>query len=274
MCRRKRKTVPDFCDIQLERWKSPDYDDIITDSLWILPSRTDTDGHKLDYYGGFIPQIVNQVFRRYTKQDDIVVDWFLGSGTSAVEAVNLHRRLIGVELNADLLDYVSSKLPPDTLQTRIRLIAGDSTSAETAARVKSALAEMGRAKAQLAVLHPPYSDIIRFSDLPADLSNCGSTESFLEAFESVASNAYDCLEKGRFAVLVIGDKYAAGELDPLGFKCMQVMNRVGFRTKSIVVKNITGNEIAKGKNNNLWRYRALAGGFYVFKHEYVIIFFK
>jgi len=52
------------------------------------------------------------------------------------------------------------------------------------------------------------------------------------------------------------------------------MNEVGFKTKSIIVKNIEGNEIAKGKNNNLWRYRALAGGFYVFKHEYVMIFFK
>jgi len=73
---------------------------------------------------------------------------------------------------------------------------------------------------------------------------------------------------------VIGDKYANGQLDPLGFRCMQAMNEVGFKTKSIIVKNIEGNEKAKGKDNNLWRYRALAGGFYIFRHEYVIILFK
>lgn len=274
MAQRRRRKTPDFCDIELDRWNSEQYSDIITDSLWILSSRTDTNGHKLDYHGGFIPQIANQTFRRYTKENDVVIDWFLGSGTSAIEAVNLNRRLIGVDLNAELVEYVRSKLPADLPDDRIRLIVGDSTTQQTAAEVRSALADMGKDEAQLAVLHPPYADIIKFSELEADLSNRGSTESFLAAFELAARNAYDCLEKGRFAVLVIGDKYSAGELDPLGFKCMDAMNRVGFRTKSIVVKNITGNEVAKGKNNNLWRYRALAGGFYVFKHEYVMIFVK
>jgi hypothetical protein len=43
--------------------------------------------------------------------------------------------------------------------------------------------------------------------------------------------------------------------------------------KSIVVKNF---EETRGKKNQreLWRYRALANGFYVFKHEYIMIFKK
>jgi hypothetical protein len=40
------------------------------------------------------------------------------------------------------------------------------------------------------------------------------------------------------------------------------------------VKNIEGNERGKGRDSNLWRYRALQHGFYVFKHEYVVIFQK
>ena len=80
------------------------------------------------------------------------------------------------------------------------------------------------------------------------------------------------LQPGRFAVLVIGDKYTNGELIPLGFNCMQKMNEVGFKTKSIIVKSIEGNEKAKGRDGNLWRYRALAGGFNIFKHEYVMVF--
>ena len=61
-------------------------------------SRQNTNGHVFDYHGNFIPQIANQAFLRYTKENDIIMDWFLGSGTSAIEAVNLSRRLIGVEL--------------------------------------------------------------------------------------------------------------------------------------------------------------------------------
>ncbi|MCX8053180.1 MAG: site-specific DNA-methyltransferase [Armatimonadetes bacterium] len=261
-----------YSDIDLARWK--DYDHVLTDSLWLLKSRKNTNGHKLDYHGNFIPQIAEQMMLRYTKENDIVVDWFLGSGTSAIEAVNLNRRLIGVELKPDLVEYVRSKLPAEALVSQVKLIQGDSTTAEAKEAVRSALVKMGCWAAQLSILHPPYADIIKFSDLEGDLSNSGSTEEFLMLFAKVAQNAYETLEKDRFAALVIGDKYSNGELVPLGFKCMQVMNEVGFKTKSIIVKNIEGNEIAKGKSNNLWRYRALAGGFYVFKHEYVMVFVK
>ena len=136
----------------------------------------------------------------------------------------------------------------------------------------TALRELGSDFAHLLVLHPPYADIIKFSDSPADLSNTASTEAFLDGFETVARHGYELLAPGRFAALIIGDKYAKGELVPLGFWCMERMNRIGFKTKAIIVKNIEGNEKGKGKDANLWRYRALAGGYYIFKHEYVMVF--
>ena len=74
--------------------------------------------------------------------------------------------------------------------------------------------------------------------------------------------------------LVIGDKYAKGELVPLSFECMNECRHVGFKLKAINVKDIQGNEKGKGKQGNLWKYRALKQGFYVFKHEYIIIFRK
>ena len=93
-------------------------------------------------------------------------------------------------------------------------------------------------------------------------------------FEKVAQNGYDLLEKDRFAALIIGDSYKNSEVQPLGFECMARMMKLGFRLKGIIVKDIQGNERAKGRTANLWRYRALAGGFYIFKHEYVMIFQK
>ena len=46
------------------------------------------------------------------------------------------------------------------------------------------------------------------------------------------------------------------------------------REMSDRIAKMVGNERAKGKTANLWRYRALAGGFYIFKHEYVMVFQK
>ena len=82
------------------------------------------------------------------------------------------------------------------------------------------------------------------------------------------------LEQNRFAALIIGDKYANSRYISLGFECQRRMEELGFVTKAVIVKNITGNEKAKGKTANLWRYRALSGGFNIFEHEYIMIFQK
>jgi hypothetical protein len=83
----------------------------------------------------------------------------------------------------------------------------------------------------------------------------------------------EVLEDGRFLAIVIGDKYSRGEWIPLGFYVMERAMKLGLKLKSIVVKNF---EETRGKRNQkeLWRYRALVGGFYVFKHEYIFIFQK
>lgn len=272
---RKRPKTPSYSDIDLNRWQ--EYDHVWTNSLWLIESRDRTGGHRLDYHGNFVPQIATQAYLRYTREDDIVLDLFLGSGTSAIEAVRLNRRLVGVELKPELVAYVRSKISstaPALLDDRIHILRGDSTSGEAAAHVRETLEAMGAEYAQLLILHPPYHSIIRFSDDPADLSNAPSLDDFLALFETVAGHGFGLLEPGRFAVLVIGDEYTKGELIPLGFYCLERMQRLGFRTKAIVVKNITGNERGKGRDTNLWRYRALAGGYYIFKHEYVVIFQK
>ena len=267
--RKRREPVTPFNDLDFSRWK--EYSDLWTDSLWIIPQRARGNGHALEYHGNFVPQIATQTFQRFSRAQDVVLDLFLGSGTSAVEALRLQRRCIGVELKPELAEHVRAKTQAED---RVQVICGDSASPETAAAVRSALAAWGRDGADLLMLHPPYADIIRFSERPECLSNADSTEQFLEMFRRVAEQGFALLSPSRFAVLVIGDKYAGGELVPLGFECMRVMNETGFRTRSIVVKNIEGNEVGKGRTSNLWRYRALRGGFYVFKHEYVMIFDK
>lgn len=272
--RKKRKTreALAYSDIDLSLWK--EYPDVWTDSLWMVNARAKSGGHNLDYHGNFVPQIATQVMERFTKAGDIVLDLFLGSGTSAIEAINLNRRLVGVELNPKQVQIVRQKLGVEAPEQGIHVVCGDSSSRKTLRTIRKALDEMHAQSVQLLLLHPPYHDIIRFSEDQADLSNATSTKDFMRMFRKVAKVGWELLDPGRFAVVVIGDKYEKKELVPLGFMCMQEMNRVGFRTKSIVVKNITGNERGKGKDSNLWRYRALAGGFYIFKHEYILIMQK
>ncbi|MCB9805107.1 hypothetical protein H6769_05840 [Candidatus Peribacteria bacterium] len=57
----------------------------------------------------------------------------------------------------------------------------------------------------LAILHPPYADIIKFSDQEGDLSNTKDAQHFLESFGKVIHNTYKILKKKGY--IVIEDTY-------------------------------------------------------------------
>jgi hypothetical protein len=122
-------------------------------------------------------------------------------------------------------------------------------------------------------MHPPYFDIIKFSEDPRDLSNAASIDIFLAMIGKIVDNAAQVLDKGRYLVVVIGDKYVKGDLIPLGFQTMNAVVQRGFSLKSIIVKNFEDTS-GKRSQKDLWRYRALVGGFYIFKHEYIFLFKK
>ena len=258
--------MPVFNDLNLDNWKESE---IWTDSLWIVSKRDKTGKHNGFYHGNFIPQIPRQFILRYTKKNEIIFDPFLGSGTTAYEAENLNRNFIGIDIQKKLVDYVGKNI--EHKDNFFDLIIGDSTKTEIFERVKEILRNHKKRNIQLAILHPPYANIIKFSDLKGDLSNAKSLKDFLEKFSVILKNTIEILEKGRYLVIVIGDKYTAGQWIPLGFYCLNEAQKLGLTLKSIVIKNMEGNR-AKRNKEGIWRYRALSSDYYIFKHEYILIF--
>ncbi len=256
-------------DLNLNRWK--EYDDIITDSLWMLNKRDNSGVHHAGYWGNFIPQIPNQLLRRYTKKGEWILDPFLGSGTTLIEAQRLGRNAVGIELSKKVLGQTKKNIAKESNPYKVKLefVNGDSSSVD----LKGTLSVLDIKSFQFQIFHPPYWDIIKFSDSKSDLSNAKSIEEFLNGFGRVLDNCLPRLDKKRFLAVVISDKYSGGEWIPLGFYVMQEVLKRGMILKSTIVKNFD-ETTAKRNQKELWRYRALAGGFYIFKHEYIFIFQK
>jgi len=259
--------MPRFNDFDLTKWR--ELTDIDTNSLWIIDKRDNTGAHSGSYHGNFVPQIVNQLLKRYTKQGDWVLDPFMGSGTTLIEAGRLQRNAIGIELNGAVAAEAEARMASEPADTSRAVYAGDST----AINIDNILREQQINTVQFVVFHPPYWDIIRFSDDKKDLSNSQSIEEFLTQFGQVIDNATSKLEPGRYCAVVIGDKYMNGQVVPLGFYCMNLFMERGFIQKAIIVKNF-GETRGKGVQTGIWRYRALASDYMIFKHEYIFVFKK
>lgn len=262
-------------DLNLKKWKK--YQDILTDSLWLIDERDKSGAHKGDYHGNFIPQIPNQLMRRFTKKGDVVLDTFSGSGTTLIECKRLGRNGIGIELLPKIVKMSKQRIGQESVfDTKVftDILVGDSTKKGIRQKVDGILRNHRKKNVQLIIMHPPYHDIIKFSSRSDDLSNAKSVQDFLKLFGDVASNFLDLLEKKHYLAIIIGDKYTDSQWVPLGFMTMQeVLNKDGLILKSILVKNMVNNR-AKRNQEHLWRYRALSGGFYIFKHEYILLFQK
>ena len=253
--------------INLNLWKG--YDHIITDSLWNFGARAREGQHKAWYWGNFVPQIPFQLISRYTGTGDWVLDPFCGSGTTLLEAMRLGRNSLGVELNPEVCLKTSELVSRAAGKEGARALLEnhDSMDFDFAGFVeKESIPQF-----KLSILHPPYWDIIKFSDNPRDLSMARDIDDFTGKLARLAKGILPAMAGGSHLALVIGDVYRKGEVVPLGFRSMDALSSLGLKLRGIIVKDIQ-NTRAKRNSENLWRYRALKSGFYVFKHEYVFVF--
>lgn len=255
-------------DFDMSKWK--ELTNVWTDSLWIIPQRDNSGAHDGHYHGNFVPQIPHQLLIRYTKAGDFVLDPFAGSGTTLIEAQRMGRNSIGIELQPSVAAEAINRIHSESKDGIVADTFVDDSRVFDTRRI---LDTYKIDNVQFIIYHPPYWDIIKFSEDENDLSNSETLNEFIDNFRQVVRNTSAILEKGRYCAVVIGDKYANSQLVPLGFYCMQAMQQEGLTLKATIVKNF---EETKGKANQkaLWRQRALQNGLYLFKHEYIFVFKK
>ena len=147
-------------DLNLNRWK--EYGDILTDSLWYLDKRDSSGAHSAGYWGNFIPQIPHQLLQRYTKRGEWVLDAFLGSGTTLIECKRLGRNGIGVELQKRVAQSAVKAIEQeeDLFSTKSEIMVADSSTFDFKAELK----KRDIKSVQFLIMHPPYWDIIKFSE--------------------------------------------------------------------------------------------------------------
>ncbi len=252
-----------------EHWKDLD---INVDSLWLIGPRAKGGKRENNYHGNFTPQVPDNLIRRYTEEGEIVIDLFMGSGTTLYECENLNRHYIGYDINDEIIEFVQNKMDVNCPIKFFINKCDVTNSANFSSCTEKALSDLGKKKADFLIVHPPYWDIIHFTDKSEDLSNIGELNSFISKFTQAMSNALQYLKSNRHFVIVVGDLYRNSAVVPLGFYLMYaIMKNFRCKLKGIVVKDMVGNR-AKIGSENLWKYKALKSDYFLFKHEYIFVF--
>lgn len=258
-------------ELEKDTWKSIDLN---VDSLCLMGPRAKGGKRENNYHGNFAPQIPDEMIRRYTTQGETVLDMFMGSGTALFECETLKRNYIGFDINDEMVQYVQRKMEGcNAIQFKIEN-CDISDEREVRQRMVTNLQLLKSKKVSLVLSHPPYLDVVKFTDKPEDLSHIDNVDRFVDAYIKTVQNVWDFLKSKGFFVLVVGDAYKNSEVIPLGFYLMYAMKKAfKCQLKGIVVKDIVNNR-GKIGTEAIHRYRALKYGYYIFKHEYIFVFKK
>ena len=254
-----------------EDWKTTDLN---VDSLWLIDKRDSSGKHENNYHGNFIPQIPNQLIRRYTNKNDTVLELFTESGTTVYECEKLNRNYIGFDINTQMIQYINQKMA-DTQNIHYLINECDVTDTDKMNVVMNQSFKWCETQTvDFLIAHPPYMDIVKFTEKKEDLSNISDLDTFIEKITLAMKNGLQYLKKDKYFAIVIGDVYKKSEVVPLGFYVMDAIKKnFKVKMKGIIVKNIEGNRGKLG-SQGIWKYRAMNSDYYLFKHEYIFVFKK
>lgn len=245
---------------KITKWGPDDFELEMT-THWSFPSRGNWATHDAKWRGNWSPYIPRNILLRYSKENDLVLDQFAGGGTTLVEAKLLNRDIIGIDISDVALERCREKIDfeHEGANGQVYLNKGD------ARRLTFVQDE----SIDLICTHPPYANIIEYStDIDGDLSRLDIND-FLKEMDSVASECYRVLKKGKFCAILMGDTRKKGHMIPLAFDVMKVFERAGFKIKEIIIK-----EQHNCRATGYWKTNSVKYNFLLIAHEYLFVFEK
>ncbi len=226
-------------------WKRPELQ-LQTTTLWEYPSQHYGVGEQgSKHYEGATPSwVIWNCLKRYTRENDLVLDPMCGSGTTLDVCADLGRRGRGFDLNP----------------TRPDIDAADARELPLAAN-----------SVDFVFLDPPYSTHIDYSDNPDCIGKLDAHEpAYFEAMEQVIAEAHRVLKDRRYFALYVSDSFQKKRpFSPIGFELFSLM-RKRFKPVDIICV-VRGNKKLKRGN---WHKAAEEGNYFLRGFNYLFLMKK
>lgn len=245
---------------KIKKWEPEDFNLEMT-THWSFPKRGNWATHDAKWRGNWSPYIPRNIILRYSQEKDLILDQFAGGGTTLVEAKLLNRNIIGVDVNDVALKRCEEKtsFEHEGADGKVYIKKGDARN----------LKFIKNESIDLICTHPPYANIIKYSeDIAEDISNLKIND-FLKEMKYVSDECYRVLKKDKFCAILMGDTRKQGHMIPLSFEVMKIFESSGFKLKEIIIK-----EQHNCKATGYWKTNSIKYNFLLIAHEYLFIFKK
>lgn len=231
---------------------------------------------KLNHPAMFPIALVEKIIDIYTnKKNQVILDPFVGSGSTVIGALKKDMRAIGIDLNENYIEMTKKRL--NTIYKEFNksnkywLFADDAINLDKRVKPNSV---------DLCITSPPYWNILteprtadyksirKYSDSAADLGNIKSYEQFMTSLKKIFEKVYYVLKKGGFCTVVVMDIRKKSKFYPFHLDVISNLQEVGFNLRDIIIWD------RQSEYNNL-RPLGYPYSFVVNKiHEYILIFEK
>ena len=244
-------------------------------TVWSFKQRGNWATHCGEYRGNWSPYIPRNLILKYSKPGELVLDYFCGAGTTAVECKLLGRRCIALDINEKAIELAKKNLdfsiPMEAEQITLfeqkssfeiyepQVLVGD-------ARNLSFLSDNS---VDLICAHPPYANIIHYTDSTSGDLSLLKMDDFLKEMFKVAEESFRVLKPGRQCAILIGDTRKEKHIIPLGFKLIDMYLKAGFLLRELIIKRQYN-----CKTTGFWYNKSIKYNFLLLAHEYLPIFEK
>lgn len=248
-------------------------------SIWRDIEKTNGE-RKLKHPAMFPTQLTSRLIQIYTKEKgEVVLDPFLGSGSTIVSACKLGKKGVGFELSKEYIKLAEDRIKDTQLnltQSKEDLIKPIIHN-KTIFDVDKILPENS---VDLVITSPPYWNILtekrsadrkeirKYSDSEEDLGNINDYDKFMDKLKEAFVGVHKVLKKGKYCIVVVMDIRKKAKFYPFHMDMINKMREVGFELDDIIIWD-------RQKEYNNMRPLGYPFVFRVNKvHEFILIFRK
>jgi DNA modification methylase len=214
---------------------------------WFVHRPEPRGDRKIRHPASFPESLVREFVSFFTKKGELVVDPFLGTGSTLVAALETGRSGIGFEIVKKYADIAKGRVKDALTQNRVR---GTRESGSSSTRILTADSsklsriwkQKGLPPADYCITSPPYWNQLRrshmrqkgrvekgldtaYSDDPNEIGNIEDYHDFLRALKRTFDEVYKVMRPKGYLTIITNNVFSDGRMYPLAFDTVSILSQ-------------------------------------------------